>query len=433
MKYYAVTDDPRELYHYGVKGMKWGQHLFGDNSRPKSQAYKRVSNKLRSLVGNRRKEEHKYENAVKKSQDRIKQIENLYRVDQEKQQYDNLNREYNLARKRYKRDKRREDQYARNEANMDKILEKARRGKLKYGKLSPDQIQRIQDRLQMEANTRKLGSTEKTWYQQKKEARRAGKLQGITRGTAAAMEEVARAGANLGINGLKKMLSARSEGIQERVKNREKNRKTHGDLRKQMRDEAYGIKIRDADRYSEKVSISGALLNPNARAAKYLKEHNAAEKQKEEQKRLEEEARKRQERIEDENRKRQQKLLDNAYNKLLNNKNDSSTKREEVLKNVKEIKKLIAAEAKEEEKKRNKKAQSEEPKKEEKKKERPKFEDYNIDDINNVPEFVRKAGSFIDNTYSKKDDIIDTAKKKTRMNKVVSTYRYVRKKKPKGT
>ena len=25
MKYYAVTDDPNELMHYGVKGMKWGQ------------------------------------------------------------------------------------------------------------------------------------------------------------------------------------------------------------------------------------------------------------------------------------------------------------------------------------------------------------------------------------------------------------------------
>ena len=50
MKYYAVTDDPRELYHYGVKGMKWGQHLFGEDLRPKSPAYKRAASKLRATV-----------------------------------------------------------------------------------------------------------------------------------------------------------------------------------------------------------------------------------------------------------------------------------------------------------------------------------------------------------------------------------------------
>ena len=42
MKYYAVTEDPRELYHYGVKGMKWGQHIFGEDPRPKSPAYKKA-------------------------------------------------------------------------------------------------------------------------------------------------------------------------------------------------------------------------------------------------------------------------------------------------------------------------------------------------------------------------------------------------------
>ena len=46
MKYYAVTEDPRELYHYGVKGMKWGQHIFGD--KPKSPGYHRALGKLRA-------------------------------------------------------------------------------------------------------------------------------------------------------------------------------------------------------------------------------------------------------------------------------------------------------------------------------------------------------------------------------------------------
>ena len=39
MKYYAVTDDPNELLHYGRLGMKWGQHIFVG---PKSLAYKRL-------------------------------------------------------------------------------------------------------------------------------------------------------------------------------------------------------------------------------------------------------------------------------------------------------------------------------------------------------------------------------------------------------
>ena len=48
MKYYAVTDDPRELYHYGVKGMKWGQHIFGD--KPKSPGYHKATQKLKSII-----------------------------------------------------------------------------------------------------------------------------------------------------------------------------------------------------------------------------------------------------------------------------------------------------------------------------------------------------------------------------------------------
>ena len=49
MKYYAVTEDPRELYHYGVKGMKWGQHIFGpEPGLKKSPAYKKALSKLRS-------------------------------------------------------------------------------------------------------------------------------------------------------------------------------------------------------------------------------------------------------------------------------------------------------------------------------------------------------------------------------------------------
>lgn len=277
MKYYAVTEDPRELYHYGVKGMKWGQHLFGD--KPKSLAYKRATKKLKA--NSRAKEERKYENAVKKSQDKIARVENLYKadqkgnrkptareknalverlhkMDQDKAIYKAINKEQKraakqqkLAEKAYRAEEKREMKYAKNEAKMDKYVQQARQGKLKYGKLSPDQIQRVQDRLLLEANTRKLGSAEKTWGQQKREARKKGKLLGIEKGTAAAMEEVAKAGVQYGIRGLlnRRKLDAKAkyEGRREHLKDIEKNRKSHRELKGEVKDKIYKERY-EADR-----------------------------------------------------------------------------------------------------------------------------------------------------------------------------------------
>lgn len=261
MKYYAVTEDPRELYHYGVKGMKWGQHLFGD--KPKSPGYHKAVSKLKGIMGktakaakstasqmaynHRQRQDRKFEKAVQKSQKRIAQIEGLHLIDQA-QNYDlslskdngRMAKQQSLA---YKAERRREMNYAKNEAKMDKYVQQARQGKLKYGKLSPDQIQRVQDRLQLEANTRRLGSAEKTWGQQKKEARRKGKLQGIERGTAAVMEEVARAGAQAGIAGIRNRMllnnKAKQEGKRERIRNAEKNKKTHKELKDEVKDKIY--------------------------------------------------------------------------------------------------------------------------------------------------------------------------------------------------
>lgn len=263
MKYYAVTDDPRELYHYGVKGMKWGQHIFGD--KPKSPGYHRALGKLkstvktaakRSAVNRRTKEERKYEKAVQRTQNRIKTIENLYKVDQEKAAYDQAGREYRKAQKTYKMQNRQAKQYAKNEAKMDKIMEKARRGKLKYGKLSQDQIERIQDRLNLENQTRRLGSQEKTWHQQKKEARRQGKLLGIQKGTAAAMEEVARGATQFGIQGIRNNLilknQAKQEGKREKAKTAAKNKKTRKDFERELHEEVMRAEVRDADAYDNR-------------------------------------------------------------------------------------------------------------------------------------------------------------------------------------
>ena len=226
MKYYAVTEDPNELLHYGVKGMKWGQHLFGDDLRPKSASYKRALGKLRKAASTKasnvksavkksstqramnrqQRQQDKYNRAMQKAQRRIELIENLRNVDQARVYERGIDRQYHrevrAAKNQNKLNRvldKQANRYERNERKMDKYLQQARQGKLKYGKLSDDQVQRITQHLNAESNARKLGSAEKTWRQQKKEAFRKGKLSGIERGTAAAMEEVARAGTIYGI------------------------------------------------------------------------------------------------------------------------------------------------------------------------------------------------------------------------------------------
>ena len=309
MKYYAVTDDPNELLHYGVKGMKWGQHLFGDDLKPKSAGYKRALGKLRASVkrsstqrsiNRQRKQQDKYNKAVQKAQSNFIQLErmsnynrgvkaskrrakynkavkqeknradminNLLSIDRDRKYYDQINRDLKRERKaaksmakieRYQKDAevdslatqaRQAKRAAKVDKKFDKVLQKARKGTLKYGNLSEEQVARIQNRLNSEANARKLGSAEKTWHQQKKEARRRGKLSGIEKGTAAIMEEVAKAGAQVGIQHLldrhKMNAAAKQEGKRERIKSRQKNKKSTRDLKREFKQEVREQEIRE--------------------------------------------------------------------------------------------------------------------------------------------------------------------------------------------
>ena len=278
MKYYAVTEDPRELYHYGVKGMKWGQHIFGD--KPKSPGYKRAATKLKGLMQNNRRnrEERRYERAVQKAQARTKLSQAKFKYDQVTQEngYDDKlfrlnqkaiaraektarkiaksNIKQSIAESKYNANLARSNakaelKAAKAEKHFDKYLQEAREGRIRMGKLSDDQLTRIQNRLNAEEQARRLGNREKpSWRQQKKEARRAGYLQGLTRGTAAGMEEIGRAAAQYGVKHIldrrKLTAAAKQEGKEQRALNKTRNKKSHKDIKRELSQELYENQIR---------------------------------------------------------------------------------------------------------------------------------------------------------------------------------------------
>ena len=166
MKYYAVTNDPNELAHYGRLGMKWGQHIFGGQ---KSAAYKRASSKLSQSMRNGI--------ASKKSSWRKSPSPAVLR-----------------AKAKAKAAKKEAKAFRKEQKFMDKAVQRAREGRLKYGKLSDDQVRRVTERLALEQRARQLGSTEKPKFKTRlKNAVQEGMLRGAAAGGAAYIEEQWRA------------------------------------------------------------------------------------------------------------------------------------------------------------------------------------------------------------------------------------------------
>ena len=162
MKYYAVTNDPAELMHYGIKGMKWGvirsDAQLGHPRKSRSAAYKKASGKLGKLM----------KSGIKKAEAHWQ--------------------EYNSPASKRDRAKRKEAR------KMEKYIQQARTGTLKYGKLTDAQVKRVTERLALERNARQLGSTEKQKFSSRiKSAIGEGVVRGVTQGTAGYMEERLRA------------------------------------------------------------------------------------------------------------------------------------------------------------------------------------------------------------------------------------------------
>ena len=303
MKYYAVTEDPNELLHYGRLGMKWGQHIFVG---PKSLAYKRAEGKLkrsssksssitkakssgRSVVGRARsalkksmaqhdinrqkKQQEKYNNAVKKAQQRIAITEKMSNLDNLRSYERRGEHLYKMdqfaaktAAKRERIAEKMDRKYARNERKMEKYTQEAREGRLRYGKLSNEQIDRIRDRLALENTARNLGGREKASYRRRlKEAIQEGTLQGITQGTAAGIREVAVAKVQ---NRLRNKAALekknRNEAKRQKEATRIKNKRTRKEIREDLKQEAYEAQVESGAGLRERSRILHPFTNNNA-------------------------------------------------------------------------------------------------------------------------------------------------------------------------
>ena len=161
MKYYAVTNDPTELMHYGIKGMKWGvirtDAQLGHPSKPKkprSAAYKKAESKLGKMM-----------------KSGIKKAEAHWPDSKELKAY---KKEINRERRAYKKAEKR----------FEKHLQLAREGRLKYKGISDSEVGRITDRLALERQARSISGAEKPSFGRRlRESIGEGVIKGVGVGT----------------------------------------------------------------------------------------------------------------------------------------------------------------------------------------------------------------------------------------------------------
>jgi len=282
VKYYAVADDPSELMHYGVKGMKWGQHIFGD--KPRSPGFKKAVSKLRASM----------KNGIKAKQAKWKQNSEIRSANKE------AKREYKEARlaqqaesrlgevlakqgqRAIRKEIRKENRAERREQrNMDRYMQKARHGTLKYKKLRDDQIQSIAERLNLENQARRLSGNE-TPHMLTRIRRSIG--EGVVRGVGAAVatgiEENARARARYNANKKYGAKQARLDAEQKRIKDRQQ-------LKADRKNAKYEAKAEQEREYYKMLADEGRL--GNKKRSSELSGYNARKKQTERERKFNDE------------------------------------------------------------------------------------------------------------------------------------------------
>ena len=208
MTYYAVTNDPNELAHFGIKGMKWGirrtdaqlghpRHT--GSKRPRSAAYKKAQSKLGKMM----------KSGIKKAQANW--------------------RAYNSPEAKYER-------------QTNKAIQLARKGKLKYGKLTDDQVRRVTERLNLERQARQLSSEEKTFGRRLRESVTSGVISGVGAGVGSIVSERIGRGAKLKT----KRMELEQQSEFDKAKERRLTRNAEKAAKKKDRREIEQIKRKDA-------------------------------------------------------------------------------------------------------------------------------------------------------------------------------------------
>jgi len=222
MTYYAVTDDPNELAHWGVKGMKWGvrhdKPRHTGSRRPRSAAYKKAQSKLSRMM----------KSGIKKAQASW--------------------RAYNSPEAKYER-------------QTQRAMAQARKGKLKYGKLTDDQVRRITSRLALERDARSLSNTEPTIWSRLRKSVGEGLISGVGQGVGRMASERISRGSILKTDRLRAEQADQLEQKKERRRiksaQREAERKAEREFKQQQRKDEYEY---DRDRQRQEERARNAYL-----------------------------------------------------------------------------------------------------------------------------------------------------------------------------
>lgn len=251
MTYYAVTNDPNELMHFGILGMKWGvrrspeqlghpRHTGSGRRKHTSPAYKKAQAKL-----------------SKSMQNGIQRVEAKWR-------------EYNSpANKQLRAERRYENQ-------TNRAIQKARKGKLKYAKLTDDQVYRITERLAMERNARQLSDTEKTFGKRLRQSIGEGIISGIGQGFGRKTSEWISRGSVLKTDRLRAEQQERMQRAAERRKERYDNRRSV--LKRRAANEARKEYYEEAANRGE--LFGHPMINSKAKELDVWKKKNLAEEDK---------------------------------------------------------------------------------------------------------------------------------------------------------
>lgn len=316
MKYFAVTDDPNELMHYGIKGMKWGvirtDAQLGHPNKP-SMKKPKLNSLLTKPLSDRDRQAiiagtYVKTNNAKSSRSSVphspayisasSKLRKIMKsgIDKAKASWDNYN-----------------SPKARSERMFQKHVQLARQGRLKYKGISDKEVERITDRLALERQARNLSGSEKPSYIRRVfSAMGEGAITGIGQGVANRMSERISRGGKLKTQRMMNEQTAEFNRQQarenfkrsrreKRILESDADRNMARDAQREVDKEYYkmaaeqgidtgllanirGTRI-NIDEYGRPIGISLASGATRAGRAKALRDYNDAEKEK---KRIEE-------------------------------------------------------------------------------------------------------------------------------------------------